>query len=99
MLTIGMVAKRWISEDASDQMHALKELKMALLEDTFSYGIVSAVMLTIGQAEMTLKVESEAQVYLKSLEQVHVNCWFICFTANMLCLYLSTMEYLNTISC
>lgn len=91
----GVVAKRWI--DACEKPgHALSDLKRALLEDTISYGVVSAVMLTIAQAEMCLEDNEEAPVLLRAVKQVHENCWYLCFAANMLCLYLSTTEYLHT---
>mmetsp|Transcript_142054 Transcript_142054/g.345070 ORF Transcript_142054/g.345070 Transcript_142054/m.345070 type:complete len:230 (-) Transcript_142054:224-913(-) len=89
------VATKYVNEKPYPN---LIDLKHALMQDTSAYGVVSAVMMTLAQQEIATATILQEDLLSSVVQQVHINCWYLCFMANMLCLYLSTIEYLNTIS-
>mmetsp|Transcript_25245 Transcript_25245/g.72798 ORF Transcript_25245/g.72798 Transcript_25245/m.72798 type:complete len:262 (-) Transcript_25245:132-917(-) len=89
------VASKYVNETPGPN---LKDLKHCILQDTSTYGVVSAVMMTLAQQEMATATAMSKDLMVAIIQQVHINCWYTCFMANMLCLYLSTIEYLNTVS-
>ncbi|CAE8707272.1 unnamed protein product [Polarella glacialis] len=81
-------AGRYLLQDPPD----FQGLKDSMSQEIASYGVISALLITVAQAAIQLDIQ-HASPHIKHL---YLAIWYTDLMANMLCLLASTLEYITT---